>query len=130
MCVTVPPRLAPLAFPKGTRAGMRAQATCLVQEGDQPLTLSWQKDGQTLDPRLDIRTSQIDPYTSMMVIESATAAHSGNYTCTATNAARATTSTARLTVSGRAHKTTPVRGTNYSVKEKLTGKHWFMDRKQ
>ncbi|XP_063589130.1 cell adhesion molecule Dscam2-like [Penaeus indicus] len=86
---------------------MRAQATCLVQEGDQPLTLSWQKDGQPLDPRLDIRTSQIDLYTSMMVIESATAAHSGNYTCTATNAARATTSTARLTVSGRAHKTTP-----------------------
>ena len=83
---------------------MRAQATCLVQEGDQPVTLTWQKDGQPFDPRLDIRTSLIDAYTTMMTIDSATAAHSGNYTCVATNAARTTTSTGRLTVSGRARR--------------------------
>ncbi|XP_069167807.1 cell adhesion molecule Dscam2 isoform X2 [Procambarus clarkii] len=97
--VMVPPRLARLAFPEGTRAGMRAQATCLVQEGDQPLTLAWAKDGRPLDPRLDVRTSQLDAFTSILVIDRANAAHTGNYSCAATNAARTTTTTSRLTVS-------------------------------
>nr|XP_053626184.1 cell adhesion molecule Dscam2-like [Cherax quadricarinatus] len=97
--VMVPPRLAPLNFPVGTRAGMQARATCLVQEGDRPLTHSWQKDGHPLDPRLNVRTSQLDTFTSILVIDRATAAHTGNYTCAATNAARTITTTARLTVS-------------------------------
>nr|XP_027230100.1 Down syndrome cell adhesion molecule-like protein Dscam2 [Penaeus vannamei] len=97
--VTVPPRLAPMVFPAGTRAGMRAQATCLVQEGDQPVSLSWTKDGQPIDPQLDVRFSQLDVFTSIIVIERATAAHSGNYTCAATNPARTATTTGPLTVS-------------------------------
>lgn len=44
----VPPRLAPIVFSKGTRAGLRAQATCLVQEGDTPITLAWSKDGRPI----------------------------------------------------------------------------------
>ncbi|XP_037801822.1 Down syndrome cell adhesion molecule-like protein Dscam2 [Penaeus monodon] len=104
VCVTVPPRLAPMVFPAGTRAGMRAQATCLVQEGDQPVSLSWTKDGQPIDPQLDVRFSQLDVFTSIIVIERATAAHSGNYTCAATNPARTATTTGPLTVSGRARK--------------------------
>ncbi|XP_069972795.1 cell adhesion molecule Dscam1 isoform X4 [Penaeus vannamei] len=97
--VMVPPRLAPMVFPAGTRAGMRAQATCLVQEGDQPVSLSWTKDGQPIDPQLDVRFSQLDVFTSIIVIERATAAHSGNYTCAATNPARTATTTGPLTVS-------------------------------
>ncbi|KAK8753129.1 hypothetical protein OTU49_002734, partial [Cherax quadricarinatus] len=97
--VMVPPRLAPFSFAVGTRAGMRAQATCLAQEGDQPLAHAWLKDGHPLDPNLDVRTSQLDAFTSILVIDRATAAHTGNYTCAATNAARTTTITARLTVS-------------------------------
>nr|XP_053626185.1 cell adhesion molecule Dscam2-like [Cherax quadricarinatus] len=95
----LPPRLAPFSFAVGTRAGMRAQATCLAQEGDQPLAHAWLKDGHPLDPNLDVRTSQLDAFTSILVIDRATAAHTGNYTCAATNAARTTTITARLTVS-------------------------------
>ncbi|XP_071517137.1 cell adhesion molecule Dscam2-like [Panulirus ornatus] len=97
--VMVPPRLAPLNFPVETRAGMQVRATCLVQEGDQPLTHAWQKDGHPLDPGLDVRTSQLDAFTSILVIDRATAAHSGNYTCAATNAARTSTTNALLTVS-------------------------------
>ncbi|KAK4287145.1 hypothetical protein Pmani_039780, partial [Petrolisthes manimaculis] len=99
LAVSVPPRLARVSFAEGTRAGMRAQAACFVQEGDLPLTLTWHKDGRPMDPRLDVRTSQIDDSTSILVIDPATAAHTGNYTCVATNAARTATSTARLTVS-------------------------------
>ncbi|XP_066948108.1 cell adhesion molecule Dscam2-like isoform X4 [Macrobrachium rosenbergii] len=97
--VMVPPRLANMAFPVGTRAGMRAQATCLMQEGDQPLTFAWQKDGRPLDGIRDVRTSQLDAFTSILVIERASAEHSGNYTCAATNPARTSTVDAQLTVS-------------------------------
>lgn len=85
---------------------MRAQASCFVQEGDQPLTLTWRKDGRPLDPRLEVRVSTIDPYTSILVIDRAAAAHTGNYSCVVANAARTATTSARLTVSGR-RPTTP-----------------------
>lgn len=90
-----------MSFPEETRAGMRAQATCFVQEGDRPLTLVWWKDGRPLDPRLEARVSSIDTFTSILVIDRASAAHTGNYTCLVTNAASTVTTSARLTVSGR-----------------------------
>ncbi|KAK7082481.1 hypothetical protein SK128_000210 [Halocaridina rubra] len=88
-----------MAFPIGTRAGMRAQATCLVQEGDQPLTFAWQKDGKPLDGLRNVRPSQLDAFTSILVIELASADHSGNYTCAATNPAQTSYANAQLTVS-------------------------------
>ena len=90
-----------MSFASGTRAGMRAQATCLVQEGDQPLTMAWRKDGQPLNPGPEVRVSQVDSYTSILVIESASARHSANYTCVATNPAKTTTTTAALAVRGK-----------------------------
>ncbi|KAF2367695.1 Immunoglobulin-like domain, partial [Trinorchestia longiramus] len=46
--VVVPPHLGPLVFPSGTRAGMRAQSSCFVQEGDLPMEIHWEKDGHRL----------------------------------------------------------------------------------
>lgn len=83
-----------------TREGLRAQVTCMVQEGDQPVQFAWSQNGRPLDARLGVLTSQLDAFTSILVVEKASSAHSGNYTCTATNAADATSSTATLTVSG------------------------------
>ncbi|KAA0202262.1 hypothetical protein HAZT_HAZT006062 [Hyalella azteca] len=48
LTVKVPPRLAPVMITRGTRTGMRAQATCVVQEGDLPIRISWLKDGRLL----------------------------------------------------------------------------------
>ena len=79
---------------------MRAQVTCLVQEGDQPLALSWEKDGKPLDPNSGVKVSQALEFTSLLVIESASASHSGNYTCVATNPAKTSKTTARLAVRG------------------------------
>ncbi|XP_050730025.1 cell adhesion molecule Dscam2-like [Eriocheir sinensis] len=97
--VLVPPKLAPFSFAAMTREGLRAQVTCMVQEGDQPVRFAWSQNGRPLDARLGVRTSQLDAFTSILVVERASSAHSGNYTCTATNAADATSSTATLTVS-------------------------------
>ena len=79
---------------------MRAQAGCFVQEGDKPVTLAWLKDGKPLESDESVKVSQMDEFTSMLIIEPAEARHSANYTCVATNAARKTTSTAPLIISG------------------------------
>ena len=99
-CVAVPPRLAPVMFPNETLAGMRAQASCFVQEGDQPLTLTWLKDGQPLEEGHGVRTSLLDTYTSILVIENTAAHDSAKYTCVASNPARTIRSSATLSVSG------------------------------
>ena len=96
----VPPRLAPVMISKGTRAGMRAQITCLVQEGDLPITIFWLKDGQRLNTNSVLHISQLNDFSSVLVIERATADHSGNYTCAASNSARTSFSSASLNVTG------------------------------
>ena len=82
-------------------AGMRARTTCFVIDGDLPLNFNWLKDQQILHPDDDIRITNLDSYTSMLVIDRIQEHHSGNYTCVATNAAKVTKTTAALTVSGK-----------------------------
>ena len=100
MCFTVPPRVSTISFLGDTRAGMRTQATCFVQAGDQPISIKWLKDGQSIGHHLDVKINQIDAFTSMLTIDSLSGLHSGNYSCEASNSARNAVSTARLSVSG------------------------------
>ena len=79
---------------------MRTQAACFVQEGDQPIRLKWEKDGQPLEPLSDIRINQMDPFTSMLILEKVSAEHTGNYSCLATNSVRTAKTSASLTVRG------------------------------
>ncbi|CAL4073591.1 unnamed protein product, partial [Meganyctiphanes norvegica] len=100
LTVMVPPRLVPVTFLGSPRAGMRTQAVCLVQEGDQPLTITWFKEGKPLDQELNVMISKgIDGYSSTLVIPSAQGHHSGNYSCVASNQARTITSSTILRVS-------------------------------
>lgn len=96
----MPPRLASIAFPEGTRAGMRAQATCLVQEGDQPIEITWKKDGKVIVSNPFLSISNIDPYTSILVVKNASGNHTGNYTCIASNMVRESKQSASLIVRG------------------------------
>lgn len=98
--LAVPPRLGPLQFPAGTRAGMRAQVGCYAQEGDLPMQMSWRKDGQPLEPSFSVRISKTDDFASLLVITEVAAEHAGNYTCLASNAARTASTSAFLAVSG------------------------------
>ena len=56
---TVPPRLGALSFPENTRFGIRTQVTCFVQEGDLPIEIHWQKDGQRLKKIITFSIEQI-----------------------------------------------------------------------
>ncbi|KAK7084280.1 hypothetical protein SK128_009907, partial [Halocaridina rubra] len=119
--VNVPPRIAPFNFRTNAAAGIRVQMTCSLEQGDLPVTMHWVKDGIPLSVAGDIQSPvlslhglhrsglvadlglevrQLDAYSSVLVIPHLTAAHAGNYTCRATNAARSVTHTAPLTVSG------------------------------
>ncbi|XP_071538790.1 cell adhesion molecule Dscam2-like isoform X2 [Panulirus ornatus] len=109
--VLVPPRIGPFTFRKNAAAGIRVQVSCSLEQGDLPVTIRWLKDGEALSPdhqgamdprllgRLGVDVRFLDAYSSLLVIPHLTAAHAGNYTCQATNAARSVTYTAPLTVS-------------------------------
>lgn len=115
-CVSVPPRIGPFSFRSNAAAGIRVQVSCGLEQGDLPVTFRWLKDGtpftdtrflDAVDPLrrgpaadLALEVRQLDAYSSILIIPHLSAAHAGNYTCEATNAARSASFTAPLTVSG------------------------------
>uniref|UniRef100_T1JP33 Down syndrome cell adhesion molecule-like protein Dscam2 n=1 Tax=Strigamia maritima TaxID=126957 RepID=T1JP33_STRMM len=79
--------------------GMRAQVTCSVSQGDQPLLFQWSKNDQILiNYSLGITIRQYDPFTSSLSIENVAAEHSGNYTCIVSNHAGSANYTSQLLV--------------------------------
>lgn len=74
---------------------------CGVSRGDPPLHIGWLKDGAKLPPHLGVNVSTLDPYSSLLSIPSLTEAHSGEYTCVASNPAARVRYTSRLQVKGK-----------------------------
>lgn len=89
------------------REGMRAAINCQVMEGDRPISFRWERDGRTITSNAAqgtiIRT--IDEYSSSLIIDRITSAHSGNYTCIASNVAGSEKFVVPLTVNGKSNKT-------------------------
>lgn len=79
---------------------MRTRTVCGVSNGDQPLVVSWLKDGQPLTPDLGVNVSTLDPYSSLLSISSLDSRHSGDFTCVASNPASEVRYTAKLQVKG------------------------------
>lgn len=89
----------------------------MLEEVDLPVSIIWLKDGQELSAthpgrhihagasssHLGLEVRMLDKYSSGLVIPRLQAAHAGNYTCQATNAARTASHTATLAVSGNVH---------------------------
>uniref|UniRef100_A0A0P4WG99 Ig-like domain-containing protein n=1 Tax=Scylla olivacea TaxID=85551 RepID=A0A0P4WG99_SCYOL len=110
LSLPVPPRIAPFDFRKNAAEGIRVQVSCVLEQVDLPVSITWLKDGQPLSShhahgtptlaRLGLEVRMLDKYSSGLVIPRLQAAHAGNYTCQATNAARMATHTAALAVSG------------------------------
>jgi hypothetical protein len=65
-----------------------AQVNCIVDEGDLPLTIAWSFHGKNIDAaHMGINTFKVGARTSILSIETVTAAHSGLYSCVARNSA-------------------------------------------
>ena len=99
---TVPPKILPIqAMTNLLREGMRAAISCQILEGDLPVTFRWERNGQPLpSPGLAAVARRLDEYSTSLVIERISSAHSGNYTCNAQNVAGTVSFTVPLTVNG------------------------------
>lgn len=71
-----------------------------MTKGDLPLTISWHKDGRTLDPAQMVSITQVDQFTSILLIESLSPGHNGNYSCVVRNLAAEVSHTQQLVVNG------------------------------
>ncbi|KAL1516797.1 hypothetical protein ABEB36_000653 [Hypothenemus hampei] len=78
--------------------GDRASLTCSVTKGDLPLTITWTRDGRILTPGSSVSITQVDQFTSILVIESLSPEHNGNYSCVVRNAAAQVAYTQQLAV--------------------------------
>ncbi|XP_076350077.1 cell adhesion molecule Dscam1-like isoform X2 [Tachypleus tridentatus] len=95
--VIVPPKIDPFRFSEDLEEGMRSVVFCAVVAGDPPISLTWLKDGEPLQPE-GVTVEMLNDFTSTLVFQSAHFKHSGNYTCVASNSVATVQYTATMVV--------------------------------
>ena len=95
-----PPKISPFTFDGDLAEGDRSQVSCTISSGDMPIDIEWHKDGKYFQAGQDVQV-QNNVFSSNILFFSLKAAHSGSYTCVATNAADAANFTAQLIVRGK-----------------------------
>lgn len=102
MLHTVAPQIMPFSF--GDRAvnyGESVSAQCSVSVGDTPLEFSWFFNDQIITPQEKPEISiSINKRRSTLDIEPVNADHGGEYTCSVSNLAGATSHSTTLIVNG------------------------------
>ncbi|XP_043495200.1 Down syndrome cell adhesion molecule-like protein Dscam2 isoform X8 [Polistes fuscatus] len=98
VAVIVPPKISPFRTDLDFHLGERTTLTCSVTKGDQPLSISWLKDGRSLGPSERVTVTNVDQYNSILMIESLSPDHNGNYSCVARNLAAEVSHTQQLMV--------------------------------
>lgn len=74
-----------------------------MSQGDSPLKVSWTFHGPDSSTRTQsgVQVVKVGEKSSLLIIDSVTSEHSGNYTCSAKNAAGETNYTAEVVVNGK-----------------------------
>ncbi|XP_043581131.1 Down syndrome cell adhesion molecule-like protein Dscam2 isoform X22 [Bombus pyrosoma] len=98
--VMVAPQIFPFTFgDEPVNSGEAISATCSILKGDFPMDISWAFNGVSIDPeRTDQYTITKSKRLSVLAIDAVAARHAGEYTCTASNKAGASSHTAMLAV--------------------------------
>ncbi|XP_076672500.1 Down syndrome cell adhesion molecule 1 isoform X6 [Andrena cerasifolii] len=99
--VMVAPQILPFSFGDEPASwGELISVTCSVTKGDKPLEISWAFNGTPIDGRhgSDVVIASTNKKNSVLTVESVAARHAGEYTCSASNRAGATTHSAQLIV--------------------------------
>ncbi|XP_076065820.1 cell adhesion molecule Dscam1-like isoform X6 [Oratosquilla oratoria] len=96
--VMVPPSILSFEFPDQVEAGKLLQISCLVTDGDEPITLQWFKDHLPLRSTSDTVVSHLTSKVSNLLLPSVTSTHTGTYSCRASNAAGSSEHSATLRV--------------------------------
>lgn len=98
--IPVPPKISPFTADRDLHLGERTTLTCSVTRGDLPLSITWLKDGRSMGPSERVTVTNMDQYNSILMIESLSPDHNGNYSCVARNVAAEVSHTQRLVVHG------------------------------
>lgn len=98
---TVLPRITPFEFEDNPlHEGQYVQVQCLASDGDFPITFHWMLNGMNVKNFPDVTISTMGKRSSILVIESLSHSHAGNYTCNAKNSAGDSSYVAELQVNG------------------------------
>jgi len=85
LMVVVLPHIVPFSVDEKVRSGDSIQLNCHVSKGDKPLELNWSFNDDELSSELGVSTTKLGSSSSVLTIGMVSAAHTGKYTCTATN---------------------------------------------
>lgn len=97
----VSPRITPFFFEDNPHhAGQYVQVTCLVPDGDLPLSIVWTVNGKNLKEYPEINIAKVGKRSSILSVESVSYEHAGNITCIANNSAGESHFTTELLVNG------------------------------
>ncbi|XP_043801764.1 Down syndrome cell adhesion molecule-like protein Dscam2 isoform X15 [Apis laboriosa] len=98
--VMVAPQIFPFTFgDEPVNSGEAISATCSILKGDFPMDITWAFNGSPIDSeRSDQYTITKSKRLSVLAIDAVAARHAGEYTCTASNKAGASSHTAVLAV--------------------------------
>ncbi|CAL8129128.1 unnamed protein product [Orchesella dallaii] len=93
-----PPVISSFKFDDNLREGQRTSISCNVISGDLPIDVVWTKDSKSIPKRLNLIENRVMDFLSVLAFENLNNEHSGEYSCTATNAAQAVVQAANLKV--------------------------------
>ena len=94
------PKVAPFSSLVKPKVGGKTSFTCQSISGSHPVRVTWYKDGNEIHDTSSIRIqSNGDP--SILIIDSISSDHSGNYTCKMSNRFGYDSYTAQLLVQGK-----------------------------
>uniref|UniRef100_A0AAR5PMJ8 Down syndrome cell adhesion molecule-like protein Dscam2 n=1 Tax=Dendroctonus ponderosae TaxID=77166 RepID=A0AAR5PMJ8_DENPD len=97
--IMVPPQILPFDFGEDSvHEGQSLQAQCFVPEGDLPLDITWLLNDKEMPQALRLSSLPVGKRSSILIVESVTHAHAGNYTCRAKNRAGETAYSTELHV--------------------------------
>ncbi|XP_025152796.1 Down syndrome cell adhesion molecule-like protein Dscam2 isoform X46 [Harpegnathos saltator] len=98
--VMVAPQIAPFTIAEEpANWGDSISVVCAILKGDLPIEIMWALNGEPIQPdRSDINILATTRKNSILSIESVAARHAGEYTCSASNKAGATSHSATLAV--------------------------------
>lgn len=97
----VRPSIANFTFTNDLREGQRASIICTVTSGDYPMKLQWLINGKPVSRQAGITIQDLSNYSSILLFESVSLEHKGNYTCIASNDAGTSSHSALMTIHGK-----------------------------
>lgn len=90
----------PFSYDEIVNVGDSLDLFCSIAKGDKPINIKWSFRGFDDTRGIQTNTKRISEKTSMLSISSASASHSGTFTCTATNIAGSVSYATNITVNG------------------------------